>query len=104
MRQKRSFPDNWPCIRTGQWKVLTVFPVFGTDSDVRLPLLTCGVASSGFVILRDPSHSPRLEVSWTLSKKLNFRDLLEAAPDAMVGVEQGARSGLSIAIRNRCSA
>jgi diguanylate cyclase (GGDEF)-like protein/PAS domain S-box-containing protein len=32
---------------------------------------------------------PRLEGTWTLSKTLNFKGLLEAAPDAMVGVDQG---------------
>src|SRR5665647_3605860 len=85
-RQIRSFPDSWPCIRTGQWKVLTVFPVFGTGSDVTLPISVWGC----FFSFRNPARSELLATTrggWTLSKKPNFKDLLEAAPDAMVGVD-----------------
>ena len=43
----------------------------------------------GLVILRDPSHLPLIEGGWTLPKKLDFEGLLDAAPEAMVGVDQG---------------
>src|SRR5450759_3396528 len=55
-RQIRSFPDSWLCIRTGQWKVLTVFPVFGTGPDVRLPINVWGC----FFSFRNPARSELL--------------------------------------------